>query len=408
MRLITWISHPIRLSGMLAILFLAGPGSLQGLSLLLALTGSTPWVAAGAPQIHALLQTIGFFFLLIWGFLVHGLPGMMGANVLRTGWIRIPMLVTTAGLWMVWGAPAGPGQDTWHNAGWIALFLGTLSGSWVLIAAALQTKGRWLKRPSFMLILPLAVPPLGVLAAWLRPGWLQRGGAEIILTLGVIPVILVMNYRMLPAMLGLQHPHERAFDTGMVLWVIGWGVKIAFVLSPAMALFTDVIVFLASLTLVIALRVAERSRDVFAGHAHPAVDRSLALSLRAGYVFFMLAGLLPLLTGAFTPAARFYVADLARHYLGIGFCLIVVAGITQKLFPVFLRGKPSSAAWMQANFFLLVAGLGLRSAELFLPRTADWVAAGGYCLAAGAMSYALHMLRGMLVPNRTLRNRRAN
>ena len=173
--MLAWISHPIRLSGLLAILFLAGPGSLQGLSLLLTHTGASPPVPPGAPQTHALLQTLGFFLILIWGFLVNGLPGMMGANVLRTRWIRIPMLITAAGLWLAWGAPAWAGHDTWQNAGWIALFLGTLSGSWVLIAAATRTKGRWLKRPSFMLIPSLAIPPLGVLAAWWQPAWLQRG-----------------------------------------------------------------------------------------------------------------------------------------------------------------------------------------------------------------------------------------
>jgi len=78
----------------------------------------------------------------------------------------------------------------------------------------------------------------------------------------VIPVILVMNYRMLPAMLGLNIL-TRAHSIRHDFMVLGWGVKIAFVLSPAMALFTDGIVFLATLTLVLALRVAERSRDVF-------------------------------------------------------------------------------------------------------------------------------------------------
>jgi len=115
----------------------------------------------------------------------------------------------------------------------------------------------------------------------------------------------------------------------------------------------------------------------FAGHAYPAVDRSLSLSLRA-VMSSSRSRAFCRARRRVHPEARFYVADLARHYLGIGFCLIVVAGITQKLFPVFLRGKPSSAAWMQANLFLLVIGLGLRSTELFLPVTARWVEAGGY------------------------------
>jgi len=92
------------------------------------------------------------------------------------------MLITAAGLWMVGGAPRELDQMDGKTRDGAPCF-------WERSPApgcdrrGIANQGRWLKRPSFMLILPLAVPPLGVLAAWLHPGWPHRGGAEIILTL---------------------------------------------------------------------------------------------------------------------------------------------------------------------------------------------------------------------------------
>ena len=92
-----WLTHPVRLSGFTALAVLLGPGSLMGLSMLLAHAGAGGFLPGALPRVHALLQCVGFFLVLIWGFLVHGLPGMLAADPQRTARMRIPMVLTGLG-----------------------------------------------------------------------------------------------------------------------------------------------------------------------------------------------------------------------------------------------------------------------------------------------------------------------
>ena len=85
-------SEPIRLGGTLGALLLAGPGALTGLFLLLSHAGTTVPIRYATPQTHGLIQLGGFFLIATWGFLVHGLGGMLGANRARMARLRYAML----------------------------------------------------------------------------------------------------------------------------------------------------------------------------------------------------------------------------------------------------------------------------------------------------------------------------
>jgi hypothetical protein len=385
-----WLTHPVRLSGFTALALLVGPGSLAGLSMLLAHAGYGGFLPPVSPRVHAMLQCVGYFVVLIWGFLVHGLPGMLSADSRRTVRMRLPIVATGLSAAAVYGSEAfGAGRA----AAWLALAVSTAAGSYIMLDAALRAKLSWIERPFPMLVFPLAMPPFAVAFAYGRPqGTPAAGdGSDYLLFGCIVPVIIAMGYRMFPSMVGLKFPRERAFDASALLWFAGVLLRVVAPESP----WSNVILLMAALGFADSQRVFAPRRTA---SALPPVDAAMLAYVRTGYALLVLAPLVATLAAAgLLGGVGYYWADAARHLVSIGFALLVVMGITQRVLPIYLRGRRASPGVMWLVWGLVTAGVLLRLAEGYLPGTGAATAAAGGLLYAGVVVYVLHVLRGMVV-----------
>lgn len=389
----TW-ANPIRLSGLLGLGLLALPGSLAGFALLLSYAGRPLPVPSVSADMHARLQLLGFFLMLIWGFLVHGLPGMLGADPKKTRHVRWWMLLLAAGLALQWAAAFFSLGGAWEAAARVATGAAVLGGSAVLVTASLRGTHDWKELPFPMLVVSLAVPPIALgLYEWgatATASWLLVRGA-------IVPIVVAMGFRLFSAMARLPYPRERAFAVASLAWALaalGGALPLAWVQLPAaLAAFAAMIGFIYS------MGVWEPRRRIAIDRGQPAADFSVVAHIRIAFGFAVLGlGLNAALAAGLLADSAYYWNDVARHALTIGFALLVVMGFTQRIFPTFLRGRPASAGWMNVNLVLVTLGVLLRTGEAFLPEASRIVSLSAYLTYAGIVSYAAHMLRGMLMP----------
>lgn len=386
-------ANPIRLSGLLGLALLAFPGSLAGFTLLLAYAGHPLPIPPVPAAMHARLQLLGFFLMLIWGFLVHGLPGMLGADPKKTRHVRWWMLLLAAGLALQWAAVFlgwGGGSET---AGRIVTGVAVLGGSTVLVLAALQGTHDWKEMPFPILVVSLAVPPV---ALGLYEGGAGAAASWVLVRGAVVPILVAMGFRLFSAMARLPYPRERAFAIAAAAWMLA---TLAGALPLPGAEAPVALVSLgAAMGFVYSLGVWEPRRRIAIDRGQPAADFSVVAHIRIAFGFAVAGlGLNAAVELGLLDEGAYYWNDVARHALTIGFALLIVMGFTQRIFPTFLRGKQASAAWMNVNLVLVTLGVLLRAGEAFLPAASRMVSVSAYLTYAGIASYAAHMLRGMLV-----------
>lgn len=378
------------LGAWLALVCLAAPGTAAGFSLLLAHAGVDLSPIRLSPVTHGMLQTGGFFVFLVWGFLVHGLSGILGADAHKTARVLWPMNLLAVSLLLVITGEVGGWPSLRTGGVWGAVF-GSMFGNAVLWAAALGARESWLARPTPLLLLPLWVFPLAWLLVALGIQLPFRAG-DLALLGGVIPVLLSMAYRVLPPLTGLQFPRERLFDVSALAWVLGSSG--ALLLSRGWNIFGELLMFAASVGFAISLGIYGERRTL--RRTLIALDAMLLLYVRVAFVFFVAGCFLRVVAGRL-PGLEFYWRDFALHALSIGFALLIVIGITLRMLPTFLRRKPSSPLGMRATLVCIVLGLGLRAGEAFLPAAQWMVRAAAVFLYAGVLMYAVQLARGLLV-----------
>lgn len=381
------LSNPIRAGGMLALALLVVPGSLHGLQLLLAHAGHVSRVPMVPPNLHAALQLGGFFMVLIWGFLTHALPGMLAASDEEVRLIRVPMVLLAGVLVLLWLAHMVESPRAIQVL-WTAGLVVTGAGTALLMRIVARAQRSWRTRPFPLLVVPLALFPVAWLWMWLR-------SSDVMLLGVVVPIILAMAFRMFAPMMGLHLPRPRAFDVATVAWAAALVLRVCM-----LAVASAACMLVAAVAFALSLRVFERPRPL--GNAR-GIDahRALHAYVAASFAFLVVAPVLEL--GAHTrvlPGQPFYWLDVARHCVAIGFALLVVMGITQRVLPNMVRGRAPSLPWMWLNLFLVVTGLLLRMSEPLLPSTRAVVAAGGVMLYSGVVSFALHLFRGLALPAR--------
>lgn len=394
-----WLTHPIRYSALLALVFLAGPGSIQGLAMLLAQAGEVAGLPYLPPQIHALLQAVGFFVLLIWGFLMHGLPGMLGTAQAATRHLRSSMSLLAIGLIGIWVSALTRASVPLTHAAWGLVLLGQFWGTLVILRATFNAQESWLERPFPFLILPLSIMPGTITLAFWQTGLAGpvTGASDLLVFGSVIPVIISMGYRMFSAMLSLRFPRDGWFDAGCLAWGIGAFAK-TFGSAGLIAVWVgEVLLLIGAIAFLVGMRVIE-PRRITVRSRWQTIDQPLLAHIRSGFVLLAAAPALGLAASlGIVPGGSFHWMDVGRHLATVGFALSVVMGLTQRVYPTFLRRRRSSPAWMWLNFALLHTGLALRLAEPFLPQSAPLVRLSAWFLYAAVLSYALHLARGLTV-----------
>lgn len=396
-------ANPIRVSGLLGLMLLALPGSLAGFALLLSYAGHPLAVVPLVPAtLHAQLQLLGFFLMLIWGFLVHGLPGMLGADPQKTRVVTGWMLALAAGLGLQWAAAFFGWGGGAGLAGMLVTAAAVLGGSAVLVLAALRGTHDWKELPFPILVVALAVPPVALaLYQWGSTG----AGSWLLVRGSIVPIVVAMGFRLFSAMVRLPYPRERAFTAAILAWTV------ATLLGAIPLPGTEIPVALLSLGavagLIYSLGIWEPRRRIAIDRGQPAADFSVVAHVRISFAFWLLGMTVnAALALGLLDAAAYYWNDVARHAMTVGFALLLVMGFTQRIFPTFLRGKQASAGWMNVNLVLVTLGVLLRTGEAFLPAAANVVSVSAALTYAGILSYAAHLLRGMLVagpPRGTLR-----
>ncbi len=401
-RLRRFFRDPLRVSGGLAVFFLVAPGSFAGFTLLLAHAGLTGASFQVPASIHAAAQLMGFFILLIWGFLVHGFPGILGSRHETTQGVTARLTVVGAAVLALW-LSAAFGLPAW-----------TLDGALVLGAAAsvditwrfgqtLRFAGRRRRRtPLPFLYLGLLVVPLywGALFLQLRGG-ARLPAADLLLLGAVIPIILSMGYRMLPSLGGFRQPRQRAFVAAAWVWGIGLLAWTGEFFLPLDGYWARGLFAIAAMLFFFSMRMGEPLREG-RKRAGDATDRPLRGFVRLGYAWLVVGTMVGFLNslGAL-PGIGYYWDDAGRHALALGFALFVTAGITQRTFPTFLRGRAVSQRVAWATCGMLVAGLGLRMfSEPFLPASQPAVGLSAFMLYTGILMYGWNLVYGM-VPGRS-------
>lgn len=384
--------------------FLLIPGSLLGLSLLLAYTGMSFPVAAMPAYVHGMFQLNGFFMVLIWGFLAHGFPGMLGGSHSHTRHIHRPLLAMAILLGLVWlhgwlSAPVG--------ILWLLLAAGFCCSLWVTWLLAKVVPGanrRWTQHPLPFLVVPLLLSPV----YWLLLGAAASGvirpvvASDFMLFGIVLPIILTMAYRMLSPMAGTVFPDTRYFVVAAFLWTIGVGLWLSSLVWGTQAIVSSVFLLAGAVGFTISLGIFAPRRQEGRKAQPQQIDQALLLYIRVAFGFLVLGQGLHLLTSlGILPGIQHYWLDVTRHFIVVGFGFVVVAGITQRVFPTFLRGRRSSPLWMLVNLVLVVVGLLLRLGEPFLPAAPALVRVSAAMLYAGIFGYAVHLLRGALLPSVT-------
>jgi hypothetical protein len=397
--------HPIRLSTLLILFFLLGPGSVEGLALLLVQAGFTGLLPNVGGQLHGVLQLGGVFTLLIWGFLAHGFPGMLGVPHERTHRITGPITafsVLLLGIWWgtVRGWPAG-----WIQVLWGGGFLAVLAGSSIFLSALRHATRSWLERPVLIVIVGLVLMPVAWFLVWLGAvGYVPyHAGVRLFVYGCILPIILAMGCRMFAPMLGLQEPRPRLFDVACTIWYAGAVITVVST-GGAWGGLGNGLLLMGAVVFTVSLRIFEVRRRKGRERYLDPVDTAYLAYVRAAFAFLLLGEGIKTVSALWSgmPGLSFFWLNLGFHYVTLGFGLLIVMGVTQRIFPVFMRGIRSSAPWMWMNLALLVAGLLLRLGHPFLPAGASWVQWSGVLTYMGIVGFGLHLLRGTLFASKEM------
>ncbi len=388
-------THPIRASLAIALAFLVIPGSTLGLVRLLGYAGWPLPLAAVPAWVHALVQSLGFFLVLIWAFLVRGMPGMLGGG---RAWG--PRMIA----WMFALAAALAALVSVHlvdfragsMAAGAAVLAALLGGTAVLWHAALQSERPLLEAPFLMLLGGLTMAPVATAIVLFTP-WGSPGGTHLLVYGSIVPITLAMGVRMLPAMVGLDFPHERIVAAGAFL--LPAGMAVADWAPAPWSIPGAAASAIGGLAAAWGMRVFAPRRVRMGIEREPELDAVLRLYVRIAFGFLALSGLVHLLGRAGgLPGNGYFWVDVARHQVAAGFALLLVMGLTQRVFPSMLRTRRASVGGYCAVLALVTLGVLLRTAEPMLPAAAGIVAASAVFLYGGVFWYAVQ-LAPALVPD---------
>ena len=377
-------SHPLRLVGVLAVVALAGVGTLHGaLRLWLLAGGAVTPVGLLPPQRHAQVQLLGFFVPMIWAFLTHALVGLIRARSSSAARMREPAVVLCALVVVAWGLAASGAAALWVNVVDAAVVAAAAWGTATMVWASWSA--RWRSRPFPLLAAGLLMVPVGAALQW--AGW--PAGMDLVLYGGVVPALLAMSARMFPALMGMQMPRSALFDGGAAVWMIAALVRVAAPASATCAGVANVLALGAAVALSVALRAFEGPR-VANPRTMAGMQRLLQMHARGAHVALVVAPLLSLAGVMGVPQGAGFI-DAGRHTVAVGYALVLAAGITQRALPSMVGGTPARVGVMAFNLVLVAAGVVLRLTETMLPAAAGGVQVSAALLFAGVLGYALNL-----------------
>lgn len=381
--------RPVRAAAFQALFFLAGPGSLEGAQLLWARAGVAPLLPMLPASTHAVLQLVGGFLTLIFAFLAHGVPHLLGLDLEKSARARWAIRAVGALLVLETGAELAhaPALVLWARG---LLVVAAIAFLGLLVAARLPRDHDFARAPVPALLLALALVPVGLLL-WT---WEARGGpaglaSDLLLYGCVVPVILSMGFQMFASMLRLPDGRGGIFFVAMLAWALGAAVRVLARVEPELLGLHAPLLLLGALLWLLAMNGLRRRQD------GPVLPTPPSAFLRTHIVVAVATlalgsalGLWPRLAG---PPL---IDDLARHLIALGFVLHVTMGVTLSVLPRFCRGRPSSSAWAHATVAAAVLGLLLRAMEA-LEGSPPWASVSAGLSWLAVLSFALHLGRGL-------------
>ncbi len=384
--------RPVRTAAVQALLFLAGPGSFEGAQLLAARAGVAPLAPMLPASTHAVLQLVGGFLTLIFAFLAHGVPHLLGLDLGRSARARWAIRAIGALLLVdVAGELAASCAVVLCSR---ALLVAAAVAYLALLAAARLPRHHDLWRaPAPILLVALACVPIG-LALWT---WEATGGpsglaSDLLLFGAVVPVILSMGFQMFASLLQLDEPSDTVFFVALVAWLGGAALRVLARAVPAAGGLHAPLFVVGAVTWIVALRGLRKRRGGPVLRTRPSPD--LVASVLVAASALIIGGTLgawPRLGGP--PLAD----DLARHVIALGFVLVVTMAVTLRVLPQFCRGRPSSVVLGLATLGAIVIALLLRAGEL-LEHAQTAVALSALVSWVAVIVWALHLGRGLLPP----------
>lgn len=390
--------RPVRTAALQALVFLAGPGSLEGAQLLAARAGVAPLVPLVPASTHALLQLLGGFLTLIFAFLAHGTPHLFGLDLGKAARAR----------WAIRGVGALLVLDLVGEllevralvlAARALLVVDTVAFLALLRAARLPRPHDYWRAPVPILLIALCLVPVGAaLWTWEALGGPMGLGADLLLYAAVVPIILSMAFQMFGSLLQLPAPSDTTFVLALVAWLGGALLRVLGRALPAATGLHAPLLALGAVLWLLALHGLRRRRDGPVLATPPSPD--LAASAVVAVVALVVGGALgawPRLGG---PALA---DDLARHVVALGFALVVTMAVTLRVLPRFCRGRPSSVPLALVTLGAVVSALGLRAGEVLGGGT-HAVAASALISWLAVVTWALHLGRGLLPSGDRLRD----
>lgn len=381
--------RPVRTTAVQALLFLAGPGSFEGAQLLAARVGVAPVAPLLSASTHAVLQLVGGFLTLIFGFLAHGVPHLLGFDAEKALRARLP--IRLVGVLLLVEAIAE--LAAWPSVALIArvlLVVDVLVLYGVLVRSRTPHARSFRRAPLPVLLCALASVPIGLGAwAWEGAGGPRGVASDLLLYGAVVPVILAMGFQMFASILQLEFPKENLFFVALVVWFVGAGVRVAARVEPALVGLHAPLLVIGALAWIVAMRGLRPRRGGLLLVSKPGLEMQASVLVgAASLVLGGALGALPRVGGG--PLAD----DLARHMVAIGFVLVVTMAVTLRVLPRFCRGRPSSAPLALATLLAVALSLVLRAAAL-IDAFAVAAALSGLLAWIAVIIWALHLARGL-------------
>lgn len=364
-------------------------------------------------QAHGHVQLFGWAGLLVIGVALHFLPRLRGSPLAYPGIALWALALLAGGLTLrviiqPLLALAAPGITSWRLAlagAGLAEFIGA-SGIVGLLCLTLARGPSLASRPALLAFLPYALT--GLLSFWLAlalnavegVGLLQTGQTllpgtadAIVVQLGLfgflIPLALGMAVRVLPLYLGLRPLPARVLWPIFSVYVVGLALSLlALWISTGDALagfFQSIAALLmGSALLAFILLQGMLLRQRRARLMVPAVqtqrvslparpysatqgnDRAsfgpFAWLIRSAFGWLALAALALLVDGAMQLAGGFspISGDAIRHATTVGFVMLLIFGVAQRMLPGFAGGKLRSPRLVTATLWLGSAAALLR------------------------------------------------
>ncbi len=148
----------------------------------------------------------------------------------------------------------------------------------------------------------------------------------------VLPIVWGFTTHWMPIFLGLQETKVNFLLAGLVINEIG--VLLALMVKPFPSVFAFIILTLASLCIVLALRLFERTKQAPKING---VDPSFPLFIRIAYTWLILANCLALIAASNPDLSG--ILGAARHAITVGFLATMVLSVAPRMLPAFLGKK---------------------------------------------------------------------